>query len=344
MAYTSVPCLPPDGAGERKLANEWEMAHATAAMAGANVEHLPVDAADYGVLQGIEHHLDAHDGPSHAAANHYWLQAIMEAASRSGAGVLLTGQMGNATVSWSGNGSALALRLFLHAEPNPWLTLKRQLLKPLLMPGLLAFRRFKTPPSSSWRDYSALSPSMASKLDLDTRMQAAGHDPAFTFSPLKDLHLLFFQPDFGIGAGLGAELAARHSLASLDPTADLAMVEFLLRVPDDQFYRGGQSSFLMRRAFRNRLPDPVLNGQRKGLQAADVGHRILRELPAFQQCLSALDSLPEAQEILDMPLLHRCLDDLIAKVDPETTARASSILLRGLGVGLFLRRLADSRS
>ncbi len=88
----------------------------------------------------------------------------------------------------------------------------------------------------------------------------------------------------------------------------------------------------------------MLNGRRIGLQAADLGHRILRELPAFRDILSALDQLPEAQAVLDMPLLHRCLDDLVAKVDPGTTARAVSILLRGLGVGMFLLRLADGHS
>jgi hypothetical protein len=100
----------------------------------------------------------------------------------------------------------------------------------------------------------------------------------------------------------------------------------------------------MRRAFLNRLPAQVLNGLRKGLQGADLGHRILRELPAFRECLNSMDSLPQAQDILDMPLLHSCLDELVAKVDPDTTMRAGTILLRGLGVGLFLRRLADSRT
>jgi asparagine synthase (glutamine-hydrolysing) len=353
-AYTSVPCLPPDGAGERRLGNEWEMAHATAVMAGANVQHIPIDAANYGVIQGIEYVLDAHDGPSHAAGNHYWIQAVTEAAARDGAGVILNGQMGNAAVSWAGNGSALlallqgypatALRLFLHAEPNPWLTLKRQVLKPLLLPGLRAFRRFKTPRSRHWQAYSALNIHMASELDVDARMRAAGHDPTFTFSPLEDTQRFFFRPHVGIGAGIWPEMAARHSISILDPTVNLSMVEFLLRVPDDQFYQRGQSSFLMKLAFRNRLPAQVLNGQLKGLQAADLGHRILRELPAFHECLNSLDSLPEAQEILDMPLLHRCLEDLVAKVDPDTTMRAGVILLRGLGVGLFLRHLADSRS
>jgi asparagine synthase (glutamine-hydrolysing) len=352
-AYTSVPCLPPDGASERRLGNEWEMAHATTVMAGANVKHVPIDAAKYGVIQGIEYLLDAHDGPSHAAGNHYWLQAVTEAASRGGARVVLTGQMGNATVSWIGNGSALlallqgypatALRLFLHAEPNPWLTLKRQVLKPLLIPGRRAFRRFKTPRSRPWQAYSALNIHMASELDLDGRMRAEGYDPTFTFSPLEDHRRRFFWPVFGIGFGMWAEIGARHSISIMDPTFNQSMVEFLLRVPDDQYYQRGESSFLMKQAFRNRLPAQVLNGHRKGLQAADVGHRILRELPAFRECLNSLDSSPEAREILDMPLLHRCLEDLVSRIDSGTTARANQILLRGLGVGLFLRHLADSR-
>jgi asparagine synthase (glutamine-hydrolysing) len=353
-AYTSVPYLPPDVASERMLGNEWEMAHATAVMAGANVQHVPIDAKDYGVIQGIEQVLDAHDGPSHAASNHYWIQAVTEAAARDGAGVILTGQMGNASVSWTGNGSALrallqgypatALRLFLHAEPNPWLTLKRQVLKPLLTPGRRAFRRFKTPGSSPWRAYSALNIHMASELDLDGRMRAEGYDPTLTLSPLEDFRRWFFWPAWSIGGGIWPEMAARYSISILDPTFNQSMVEFLLRVPDDQFRHGGQSSWLFRRAFRNRLSAPVLNGERKGLQAADVGYRILRELPAFRAALDSLDLLPEAKEMLDMPLLHRSLEDLVAKVDPDTTARAGMILLRGLGVGLFLRRLADSRT
>jgi len=185
---------------------------------------------------------------------------------------------------------------------------------------------------------------MASQLNLDQRMRAAGFDPTFIFSPLEDMRLRFFWPAWSIGTGFWSELGARHSLSFLDPTFNLPLVEFILRVPDDQFYRRGQGSWLMRRAFRNRLPEAVLNGRQKGLQAADVGHRILRELPAFREALDSLDSLPQAQELLDMQLLHRTLEDLVVKVDSDTTARAGQILLRGLGVGLFLRHMADSRS
>jgi asparagine synthase (glutamine-hydrolysing) len=262
--------------------------------------------------------------------------------------------MGNASVSWAGNGCALlalrhrhwktAARLLLQADSNPWLVLKRQVLKPLLTPGLRAYRRLKMGGNSPWRAYSALNPQMAVQVDLSGRMQAAGFDPTFTFSPLEDLHQRFFWPSWSIGTGFWSEMGARDSIAYLDPTFNQSLVEFILRVPDDQFRREGQTSWLMRRAFRDRLPEAVLSGRQKGLQAADVGHRILRELPAMRETLDSLDLLPEAREFLDLPLLRRTLDDLVAKVDPVTTTNASSILLRGMGVGIFLRHLADSHS
>ena len=353
-AFTSTPLFPPDGAGTNRSGNEWDLAHATAEMAGPNVQHVPIDAANYGVLASIEHFLDLHDGPSHAAGNQYWFQAIAETTARVGASVLLNGAFGNATVSWTGNGSAalalcqghldLAVRLFLRAEPDLWLTLKRQVLKPLIHPGLKAWRRLGDPGVPPWRSYSALNPRLAESLNLEARMRASGHDPSFCFSPLRDLRPLFFAPGWGIAMGFGSELGARHGFAFLDPTTDQALVEFLLRVPDDQFRREGQSSFLLKQAFRDRLPPTVLEGRLKGLQAADLGHRILRELPAVRNCLASLDSLPEARLCLDLPLLHRCLDELITCADPGTSTKAGTILLRGLGVGLFLLRLDSSAS
>jgi asparagine synthase (glutamine-hydrolysing) len=143
--------------------------------------------------------------------------------------------------------------------------------------------------------------------------------------------------------GIGTESGFRHSITFGDPTFNLSLVEFLLRVPDEQFRRRSQSSWLMRRAFRSRLPEPVLSGRAKGLQAADVGHRILQELPEIRQCLDSLDSVPAAREILDLSRLRRSLEELVARVDAQTTASAGQVLLRGLGVGIFLRRWAESR-
>jgi hypothetical protein len=130
----------------------------------------------------------------------------------------------------------------------------------------------------------------------------------------------------------------------LDPTANHSLLEFLLRVPDEQYYRRGQRSFLFKRAFEDRMPAQVVFAREKGMQSADLGHRIVRELSTFEGCLQSLESMPEAREMLDLPLLRQCLAEVVAKVDPETTQRAGSILVRGIGVGLILRRIAASRA
>ncbi len=353
-AYTWVPQCLLDGAGwERYLSNEWERAAATAVMAGANIRHLPIDGQGYKILESVEYLLDVHSGPSAGAYNGYLFRATFEAASQNGSGVLLNGGWGNASVSWEGNGSAIlallqgnpatAGRLLLHADPNLWQTVKRQVLKPSLLPGVLAVQRMTGRTGlPSWSTHSALRVQMAEKLDLPGRMHAAGYDPTFAFSPLTDHRRCFFQYDLGTAPSLRSEACAFHSFACLDPTVNLSLLEFLLRVPDDQFYRKGERSFLFKRAFQGRLPQPVLNSRKNVIQAADSGHRVLQEIEQVRECLRSLDAMPEAQEILDLPLLHRCLEDLVAKVTPETTLRADAILYRGLSVGLFLQRLANS--
>jgi len=353
IAFTSVPCLPPDGAGNGRIGNEWALAHATATMAGANLAHIPIDANEYGVIAGIEHFLALHDGPGHCAGNYFWCQAIMEACAQRGVGAVLAGETGNATVSLAGNGSVLlsllqgqpatAFRLLLHGETNPWGFLKRQVLSPFAAPVRRLRARLKTSFRSPWRAYSALNVEMAKQLNLNRRMDDAGYDPTLSFSSLHDLREMFWKQESGTSSSVTADLSAWHSVARLDPTANFSLLEFLLRVPDDLYYRHGQKSFLFKRAFENRMPNQVVFAQDRGLQSADLGHRVVRERLTFEDCIRSLEQVPEAREMLDFPLLRRCLAEVVAKVDPETTARAGSILVRGIGVGLFLRRLARSR-
>jgi asparagine synthase (glutamine-hydrolysing) len=353
LAFTSVPCLPPDGAGPGWIGNEWERAHATATMAGENVTHLSIDAKDYSVLDGVEHLLSLHDGPGHQASNTFWCKAIMESCAQRGVGVLLVGEIGNATVSYSGNGSLLlsllqgqprtAFELLLHAEANPWRMLKRQLLNPLVTP-LRRFRaRIRSSYRSPWQAYSALNVHMAEQLDLNRRMRRAGYDPTFTLSSFRDLRRMFSQPECGTTGSVLTEMNAWHSVTRLDPTGNQALLEFLLRVPDEQYYLRGQKSLLYKRAFERRMPSQVVFAETRGLQSADLGHRIVRERQAFEDTIRSLEQLPEAREMLDLPLLRRCLADLVAKVDPETTGRAGSILVRGICVGMFLLRLDRAR-
>jgi hypothetical protein len=127
-----------------RFADEWEMASLTARHAGGNVEHIRVRSEDASILGSIHQQLTIGDEPVHAASNLYWIHDILGRAAGRGIRTILTGQCGNATVSFKGNGQALlalswgtpleALRLLFSADRDIVRGVKHQLVDPLLLP------------------------------------------------------------------------------------------------------------------------------------------------------------------------------------------------------------------
>jgi asparagine synthase (glutamine-hydrolysing) len=348
-AFTAVPSLAPAGAGSRRFGDEWPLAEATVDRAGSRAEpirHVAVDAAESSVLASIERHYAIHLDPGHAAANFHWLHAILERCRDAGIPTLLTGQGGNATVSWRGTGSLLLPLLrgdlrgvaqALGAEGSLAGMLKHQLLGPLALPARRAWRNW-TSGGEPWRRYSAIRGAFVREHGILQRMRETGHDPTFTGFPCRDPRMQSFLPALG---GIGASwknLAACHGLEIHDPTRDVRLVEFCLRVPDGQYRHGGQSRLLLRRAMRGRMPDAVLDKPGKGLQAADIGHRIRAEREGILAVLARLEASELTRQILDVARMREVLDDLEGGVNPGNSAACGAILLRGLSVGSALLR------
>ena len=100
-AFTSVPLYPAAHLVPGALADEWPLAH-TFARKYDHIEHIPIRAEGISPLRAVHEGLRICGHPLHAAANLYWILAIHDEARRRGLGVLLTGQMGNGGISWSG--------------------------------------------------------------------------------------------------------------------------------------------------------------------------------------------------------------------------------------------------
>ncbi|MCX5784504.1 MAG: asparagine synthase-related protein [Elusimicrobia bacterium] len=348
-AFTSVPLYPAEHLVPGALADEWPLAR-TVAEKYKNIRHIPINASGVSPVGAIRDSLDVFGCPLHAAGNLYWLQAITSEARRQELGVLLTGQMGNGTVSWSGGRNRIffllagrhwdegfsALRTYRQREGCSWYrTMRRHLLSPLLGPLWRRRRLFVHPSKQPWGEYSAILPAFARRMDLQAAMRREDHDPFFAapMSPEQERRLTIEQnsPGLYIHHGLGAAAG----LDVRDPTADVRLLMFCLGVPEEKHSSGGGERMLLRRAMCA-LPDEVRWNTARGKQAADVGRRLLDHREEMEEELQALASHRSVPAYVDCGSLQSAWKELQTEVTPHTNHRAASLLLRGVMAGRFI--------
>jgi asparagine synthase (glutamine-hydrolysing) len=348
-AYSSVPIADAEDLdGDWFFGDETPFIEATAELAG-NIDVNSIEAREVSPVQGIERSLFIHDQPGHAAANMYWITALMAQAQEQGLGAMLTGQGGNATVSWPGGpepplldylvrlqwrslGKSLLTRRKLNRRWL-WGAVKRQIVRPLLAP----VRRFRAPPDA-WREYSAIEVEFARELDLTRRMSRSGHDPTFRQLSARGTRLSLIQPGGSIGGQFWYEVGGAYGLEVRDPTLDPRVMSFCWSIPRSQYLRDGQDRMLIRRAMAGYLPDRVLWNSRRGRQAADLVQRISGHRSEMDEALARLEQSTLACRYLDLPRMRGVLQSVQERRDGTSYRQCSSILLRGLMVGMFLLR------
>jgi asparagine synthase (glutamine-hydrolysing) len=298
-------------------------------------------------LSGLRRMLEIRCEPGHAGGNHYWLVAVLEQAQREGHNVLLTGQLGNATISWTGL-NVPALRHFVggrrergiyalqtaYAETGLWRMLRTQFASTLIQP-VRAWAQARREPA--WHSYSAIHPAFAARLNLFRRMRDTGHDPAFS-SPNdpRIARCLIIRPGHSQLGALWQDNGTAFGLEARDPTLDKRVMEFCLGVPEDQYLQAGRDRMLIRRAMEGYLPDSVRLTPRRGRQAADLGHRLIRHRGEMEDALARLRASPLTQSMLDLDWMQTVWNALQARVDVETTEQSQTILTRGVTAGLYL--------
>ena len=356
-AFTSVPLYPADHLVPGALADEWPLAQ-TVAEKYDNVEHIPIRSEDVSPLQAVHEGLHICAQPLHAAANLYWIQALHAKARRRGLGVLLTGQMGNGGVSWSGGRHRIffllvqgrldeglrALRSYKKRSGYSWYrTIRHHLLSPLLGPLWQGRRRILLPTEPPWGSYSAIHPDFARRLGLREAMRAAGHDPLFA-----RIHTPAWERrrTIEMNAPMGYihhHLGAAFRMDVRDPTADVRLIMFCLGVPDEQHSRDGGERMLLRRSLAGILPAELLRNHVRGKQAADVALRLLDHRGDMEEELAALSSHKPVAAFLDVSAMRGAWQDLQAAVTLRTSQRAASLLLRGVMAGRFIMELTDGQ-
>ena len=331
-----------------RYGDEREFAALTAA-ACSNVEHVLVPNISDTMFNAIDNVSLNDDRPVLNPFHEIWLNAIARAARERGITVLLSGQMGNMTISYDGNG------------------LIRNLLRQGLWTHLVKAARLYRQMGASWTGiaYRIFGPSLP--LALRRRLLAMRGHPTFELPVFSALDM-----DFARQTGVAEEAVSmegnvenlstdvrlnvihrvdlglhfrgykrRFGIDVLDPTADRRLVEYCIAIPEEQFVHNGQIKSLLKNAFRGIIPDRVLDQKGRGLQAADW-HVAAKAAQA--EMLAEIDRLEKS------PLASRALDvagmrELAATMPdtgwhkPEVVYAYQLKLARGLAAGRFVRRI-----
>jgi asparagine synthase (glutamine-hydrolysing) len=350
LAYTAVPREGFDGAEHRNRHNNEAPGAQALAARFPNIEHHLFRPGQVSALDHLDEDVDTLDRPPLNLCNMVWMDGIEIDAVRRGAKVLLTGQMGNMTLSYTGEqylpellrlgqwgtwwreASALKRR-------NPsrrWLGLLSQSIGPYLpAPLWLLIERMK---DREWdlADYSAVHPDFLKRINHERRVKDIGWD--LSYRPWADGRRMRIAVLERIDIGDHALGSNAHGLESRDPTADRRLIEFCLSVPDHQYLRNGQTRWLLHRLMGKTLPPEIVKARTKGLQAPDWYENLAPRLPEIKARLIEAKALG-SDRYLDIDTLITSLDEW-PSTGWEKQAMVSKYrlrLLRGVSAAAFIQ-------
>lgn len=341
-SFTSVPLYPP-AQGRNIFGDEREYASLTAASNNAIDPHY-LDCRQTSPLAGVRRALAVYGSPSHASSNAYWLNTVMRECNRLGIGTLLTGQGGNAGISWAGMppDSPLALLRLGWRRAALRALIRRTPFGPLVAARERAQQK-RALDQAAWTNYSAIRPDFARRIDLAGLMAADDHDPSFSrhFSDPREARYRIISPGKdGVGP-LWALNGALHNLEVRDPTNDIRVLAYCLSVPDAE-YTGprGEGRYLLRCAMSGLLPDPVLWNTRRGLQAADLLPRLRAHASEMEETLRQLEAAPVVGEYIDLARMRTVWQNARSDTGNTFWKETVTVLMRGIMAGLFLAELS----
>jgi asparagine synthase (glutamine-hydrolysing) len=315
LAFTAAPRPGFDGPVPRgRIADESALAAATAAM-HPNIDHAIIRTTGASPFALLEERHPLVQQPAGHICNSVWGSAIKQAAREAGASVLLTGQLGNYTISAGGRGQLADLirqgkilrwwheaRLMVANSPMRWRGVFDNSFGPWVPLPLynLLSRGFRQSSSRAGKPFLVRSP-WAERIKERSASTRRNPRPAADSAALA-VELLQREDS---GNFRKASLA-QWGIDERDPTGDRRLIEFCLSLPIDMLLRDGEKRPLARAALSDRLPPAVLDFQDRGYQTADWYEHITQDLVRSEA--RRLEQSPTAAAVIDFDRVHALID------------------------------------
>ncbi|MBF0547618.1 MAG: hypothetical protein HQM08_24475 [Candidatus Riflebacteria bacterium] len=351
-SFTYVPLYSAEHLFPNAICNEWQLADKLSEKY-KNIVHIPVDAKNFSPVKIIHESLNLLETPVHSVSNLFWAAAIREEAHKLGIKTMLTGQLGNGGISWDGGKNRIyslfregnfstglkELRAAGKYRKNMSRAIKNFVLKPLLMPWINYAKGLFSVRQSPWLDFSAINMEFANKsiqtCNINQSFRNVLSSPPIT--PLKERET-YLMINATIAGSIFHQENNWSSLQTLDLTADLDLLEFCLSVPLRLFTLKGGSRMLLRKSMEGILPPEIQWNPRRGKQASDIVFRLIGHKDDVEDELNEMEKSAVLKEYLNMKGMRAVWNHICKHGEKLPDNGAISILMRGIQVGIFLKK------
>jgi asparagine synthase (glutamine-hydrolysing) len=349
VAFTTVPRAGFAGKpNSRQIFDEGPLAALTATRY-PNIEHVLVPNNTLPLFEAMDMLGIAADCPAPNASNVRWSMAIGEEVRKRGLSAMLTGNLGNMSLSYDGmmapasllrQGRLLDLLLILQGlrkEGFGWPGVAGSMVFPLFPAARKTYRRLKGEPELEIFDCSLINPELAHRTGVVERAKYRFHVNG-EGRTLRLRYIQYFQGFFT--AGFRRLFHAEYA----DPLLDRRLFELCLSIPEEQFIQRGEPRSLVRKVMADCLPSELLAERRRGIQSPHWYEGLNQARPQIVQELVLLEASPIANECLDLARMRKLVENW-----PEGDFDHPAIrplyaqgLTRALSMARFLRRVESS--
>ncbi|MBZ5749685.1 asparagine synthase-related protein [Metabacillus rhizolycopersici] len=295
-----------------------------------NISDNYLDFKGRNSLSEIDDLLEIMEMPYKFFENSFWLKGINETAQKQGIKILLNGARGNHSISFGSWNLTINYYTTLLKQLR-WIHLYRELDlycfhyrtgKKAMLPIILkkAFPQITNLIEKNEQiQYEApmlINPLLAQKTNIFTKLQESGLDMSGYIENEFEFRRNHFTQLYSWNktGTIGTKLSLRYSLWDRDPTNDLRVIRFCLAIPEEQYVQGGIERSLIRRATKGILPENVrLNQKIRGIQAADVIHRMSSSWGVFIEELQQLTNDSKVADLLNI----KSIKDAISRIGKE---------------------------
>lgn len=331
--FSHVPAYPSTINLGNRLLDESENIRSTATFSG-NMAPLLLNSVQVPPTQGIIEAVDKLDMYFHGASNAYWMLDICRTSGRMGYPVLLSGEMGNATISFPG---VPALLPWYHTaalkNPKFWLkqNLKSLLINRLHLAPFSRVQIFSNYIKSSYV-HSMIKEEAMEKLNERVHLLNAN------FSSAQEGMLKNLSVGTNLRCAIGQQMGDAFGIELRDPTADLNVIEYCLSIPNEAFFTGAiKGKSVLRNMMKNHLPHEVLNSPKKGLQSSDLVERFRNDQEGVENLIAHLSKHAQVKEIFDLASMYK--DWQILRDNPSTPLSIAQQFSKTLMFAYFLSKM-----